>query len=122
MPGAFGGVRGGGRHRPVADGRRLHGDRSGWSPEQVGRRQVGRFSWTGRGRPRLVRPSRSGRSRLRIGSVREPAEEPLSGGNLSSGVVRGGEPVPGPPGRWTPAVHALLRHLETKCFTGAPRV
>ncbi len=49
-------------------------------------------------------------------------EEPLAGGNLSSGVVRVGNTVRRPTGPWTPAVHALLKHLEHKGFTGAPRL
>jgi len=50
------------------------------------------------------------------------AEEPLAGGNLSAGVVRVGDTVRRPTGPWTPAVHALLRHLESVGFDGAPRV
>lgn len=49
-------------------------------------------------------------------------EEPLAGGNLSGGIVRVGDTVRRPTGPWTPAVHALLAHLERKGFTGAPRV
>jgi aminoglycoside phosphotransferase len=49
-------------------------------------------------------------------------EQPLAGGNLSAGVVRVGDTVRRPTGPWTPAVHALLRHLEGRGFTGAPRV
>jgi hypothetical protein len=37
-------------------------------------------------------------------------------------VLRRGGTVVRPPGSWTPAVHALLRHLEQAGFTGAPRV
>lgn len=37
-------------------------------------------------------------------------------------VVRTGTVVRRPTGPWTPAVHALLRHLESAGFTGAPRV
>ena len=33
-----------------------------------------------------------------------------------------GETVRRPVGEWTPAVHALLRHLDAVGFTGAPRV
>ena len=47
-------------------------------------------------------------------------EEPLEGGNLSV-VVRVGETVRRPTGPWTPAVHALLDHLEAKGFPGSPR-
>ena len=46
---------------------------------------------------------------------------PLAGGNLAGGaVVRVGNTVRRPVGPWTPAVHALLRHLDA--FDGAPRV
>jgi hypothetical protein len=37
-------------------------------------------------------------------------------------VVRIGNTVRRPAGRWTPAVHSLLRHLEDVGFEGAPRV
>jgi Ser/Thr protein kinase RdoA (MazF antagonist) len=49
-------------------------------------------------------------------------EQPLAGGNLSAGVVRVGDTVRRPTGPWTPAVHALLAHLEAKRFAGAPRL
>jgi len=49
------------------------------------------------------------------------AEEiPLTGGNVST-VVRVGATVRRNTGPWTPAVHALLQHLESVGFTGAPR-
>lgn len=48
-------------------------------------------------------------------------EIPLSGGNMSSGVVRVGDTVRRPTGPWTPAVHALLAHLHAVGFRGAPR-
>ena len=48
-------------------------------------------------------------------------EVPLSGGNMSSGVVRVGDTVRRPAGPWTPAVHALLTHLHDAGFDGAPR-
>jgi hypothetical protein len=41
-------------------------------------------------------------------------------GNLSD-VVRVGDTVRRVPGPWSPAVHALLRHLEAVGFDGAPR-
>ena len=47
-------------------------------------------------------------------------EEPLAGGNLSA-VVRVGDTVRRPSGPWTPAVHALLSHLEARGFDAAPR-
>lgn len=37
-------------------------------------------------------------------------------------VVRVGDTVRRPTGRWSPAVHSLLRHLEDVGFEGAPRV
>ena len=37
-------------------------------------------------------------------------------------VERSGDAVRRPVGPWTPAVHALLRHLEVVGFDGAPRV
>lgn len=46
----------------------------------------------------------------------------LAGGSLTPGVVRVGDTVRRPVGPWTPAVHALLRHLEGVGFDGAPRV
>jgi hypothetical protein len=49
-------------------------------------------------------------------------EEALQGGNLSIGVVRTGSEVHRPVGPWTPAVHALLAHLDRAGFAGAPRV
>ncbi len=47
-------------------------------------------------------------------------EIPLLGGNTST-VVRVGDTVRRNAGPWTPAVHALLRHLEQVGFTGSPR-
>src|SRR2546423_14571099 len=47
-------------------------------------------------------------------------EIPLLGGNTST-VVRVGDTVRRNAGPGTPAVHALLRHLEDVGFTGAPR-
>jgi aminoglycoside phosphotransferase (APT) family kinase protein len=49
-------------------------------------------------------------------------EQALPGGKLAGGVVRVGKTVHRPTGPWTPAVHALLRHLEAVGFAGAPRV
>lgn len=48
-------------------------------------------------------------------------EEPLSGGNVSAGVVRVGDTVRRPAGPQTPAVHALLRHLHDVGFRHVPR-
>ena len=47
-------------------------------------------------------------------------EERLSGGS-STGAVRVGDTVRKPSGPWTPAVHALLTHLEAVGFDRAPR-
>jgi Ser/Thr protein kinase RdoA (MazF antagonist) len=44
----------------------------------------------------------------------------LPGGN-TGGAVRIGDTVRRVPGRWTPSVHALLRHLESVGFDRAPR-
>ena len=48
-------------------------------------------------------------------------EEALTGGHASA-VSRVGDTVRRSTGPWTPAVHALLRHLEGVGFDGAPRV
>ncbi|WP_439383464.1 phosphotransferase [Amycolatopsis lexingtonensis] len=48
-------------------------------------------------------------------------EIPLTGGNVSAGVVRVGDTVRRPAGPWTPSVHALLGHLCSVGFPGAPR-
>lgn len=48
-------------------------------------------------------------------------EIPLTGGNVSAGVVRVGNTVRRPAGPWTPSVHALLEHLRSVGFRGAPR-
>jgi len=47
-------------------------------------------------------------------------ETTLHGGDLNL-VVRIGDSVRRPMGRWSPAVHALLRHFELVGFDGAPR-
>jgi hypothetical protein len=47
---------------------------------------------------------------------------PLHGGDVTDGVVRVGDTVRRPMGAHTPAVHGLLRHLESVGFDGAPRV
>jgi hypothetical protein len=47
--------------------------------------------------------------------------ETLGGGGLTP-VARAGDTVRRATGEWTPAVHALLRHLERVGFDGAPRV
>lgn len=48
-------------------------------------------------------------------------ERRLDGGNAGGAVLVNGT-VRRPTGYWTPAVHALLRHLEQRNFPGAPRV
>lgn len=48
-------------------------------------------------------------------------EQPLTGGNVSSGLVRVGDTVRRPPGPWSASVDALLIHLERSGFDGAPR-
>jgi hypothetical protein len=53
--------------------------------------------------------------------VNGEVEEPLEGGNTSDGVVRIGATVRRPAGPWTPAVDALLRHLESVGYAGSPR-
>lgn len=49
-------------------------------------------------------------------------EMPLRGGHDSGRVTRIGGTVRRPVRPWTPSVHAVLRHLESVGFTGAPRV
>lgn len=49
-------------------------------------------------------------------------EVALLGGEVTEGVVRVGDTVRRPVRPFTPAVHALLRHLEAAGFAGAPRV
>src|SRR6185312_7047731 len=60
-------------------------------------------------------------SAIRIEAGLKMDEHPLSGGNVTAGVVRVGDTVRRPAGPWTPAVHSLLQHLERKGFTAAPR-
>lgn len=48
-------------------------------------------------------------------------EQPLSGGNVSADVVRSGDTVRKPAGDWTVGVEALLTHLESAGYAGAPR-
>ncbi|MFI2754133.1 phosphotransferase [Cellulomonas sp. P22] len=52
---------------------------------------------------------------------RDVAEVPLTGGNVTTGIVRVGDTVRRPAGPSTPAVHAVLRHLEDVGFRHAPR-
>jgi phosphotransferase family enzyme len=53
--------------------------------------------------------------------VESEEEHVLEGGNVADAVVRIGQTVRKPPGPQTPAVVALLAHLQTAGFTGAPR-
>ena len=48
-------------------------------------------------------------------------EQPLTGGQVTAGVVRAGDTVRRPAGPWTDAVDALLTHLHQVGFTAAPR-
>lgn len=49
--------------------------------------------------------------------------EPLPGSNgQPTATVRHGDTILRPAGPWTPAVHALLRHLEEVGFPASPRV
>jgi hypothetical protein len=50
------------------------------------------------------------------------AEIPLAGGDVTEGVVRVGDTVRRPVGPHSPLVHALLAHLESIGFEGAPRL
>lgn len=47
--------------------------------------------------------------------------EPMAGGNVG-GAVRIGGTVRRPSGPWTPAIHALLAHLDAAGLDGVPRV
>ena len=49
-------------------------------------------------------------------------EVPVSGGRMTSGMVRRGDRLLRPMGPWSPAVHEYLRHLEAAGFDGAPRL
>ena len=51
----------------------------------------------------------------------DQAEIPLAGGDVTEGVVRVGDTVRRPLGPHSPLVHALLAHLESAGFAGAPR-
>ncbi len=53
--------------------------------------------------------------------MRASDSEPLAGGNTHAAIVRVGDTVRRPAGVWTPAVHALLDHLEGAGFAAAPR-
>jgi hypothetical protein len=51
----------------------------------------------------------------------DQVEIPLAGGDVTEGVVRAGDTVRRPVGPHSPLVHALLSHLESAGFEGAPR-
>jgi len=51
----------------------------------------------------------------------DQAEIPLAGGDVTEGLVRVGDTVRRPVGPHSPLVHALLTHLESVGFEGAPR-
>ncbi|HJX46581.1 MAG TPA: hypothetical protein VJ375_01955, partial [Gaiellaceae bacterium] len=48
-------------------------------------------------------------------------EMPLTGGDVTEGIVRVGNTVRRPRGPWASSVAAYLRHLELVGFDGAPR-
>ena len=53
--------------------------------------------------------------------VNDHTEEPLTGGNMTPGLVKVGNTVRRPVGPWTPAVHALLVHLSEVGYEASPR-
>src|SRR5438270_12220257 len=82
-----------------------------WPPSIPGSSSTHWLAWT-----RSLGIHSAGRRTVRV----TQQEIPLLGGNTST-VVRAGDTVRRNAGPWTPAVHALLRHLEYVGFTGAPR-
>ena len=54
--------------------------------------------------------------------IDHPAQDIVMPGGRTAGAIRSGDTVVRPGGSWTPAVHAVLRHLEAVGFDGAPRV
>ncbi|MDG6100835.1 aminoglycoside phosphotransferase family protein [Dactylosporangium aurantiacum] len=50
----------------------------------------------------------------------QDVEEELAGGGVNR-VVRVGATVRRPAGAWSPRIHQLFEHLQTRGFTGAPR-
>ncbi|GAB3908216.1 hypothetical protein GCM10029964_107630 [Kibdelosporangium lantanae] len=70
-------------------------------------------------------PPKSGNAReLRLGIEKDGTviEIPLTGGNMNTGVVRIGQTVRRPTGPWTPAVHAVLNHLNNTGYPHAPQL
>jgi Phosphotransferase enzyme family len=53
--------------------------------------------------------------------VVDDREQLMTGGRMTDGIVRRGDQVHRPAGRWTAAVHEYLRHLESAGFAGCPR-
>jgi hypothetical protein len=53
--------------------------------------------------------------------IDHPAQDTVMPGGRTAGAIRSGDTVVRPGGSWTPAVHAVLRHLEAVGFDGAPR-
>ena len=49
-------------------------------------------------------------------------EEQLVGGNTHAEIVKIGDTVRRPTGDWTPGVHALLKHLDSRGYDGAPKL
>lgn len=52
----------------------------------------------------------------------QTAEVAVSGGRVTTGMVRRGDRLLRPMGPWSPAVHEYLRHLQAAGFDGSPRV
>jgi hypothetical protein len=59
---------------------------------------------------------------MNTGQSEPLGDVPLTGGRMTSGIVRRGNLVLRPMGSWSPAVHEYLRHLEAAAFRGSPRV
>lgn len=70
----------------------------------------------------MRRPDASGApGTTRTAERPDTGEVPLTGGNVAASVVRVGDTVRKPAGPQTPAVHALLEHLRSVGFRGAPQ-
>ncbi len=54
-------------------------------------------------------------------SAAEPGKT-LTGGRMTSGILRRGDQLLRPIGPWSPAVHEYLRYLEAAGFEGSPRL
>jgi hypothetical protein len=59
---------------------------------------------------------------MSAGEAARPGDVPLTGGRMTSGIVRRGDLLLRPMGPWSAAVHEYLRHLEAAGFRGSPRV